>query len=169
MEGVNVRIGLVLVVSQVTLYCGCARQTAAPVRQAERAAWAEPVWGPATEGLQCRLRPAKRLWRSGETPVFKADLRNHGKRTFAFVNSERVPLSGISVDDRWYPYPTSGAVQGRVWPLAPDVEFTNLPVSLPTDMQLSLAPGPHIIRVAFSFEGVEVVSNVVGIEILASP
>jgi hypothetical protein len=108
------------------------------------------------------------VWRSGETPVFKADLRNQGKRTFAFLNSERVPLSRISVDDRWYPYPASGAVQGPVWPLAPGVEFTNLPVSLPTDMQRSLTPGPHIIRVAFSFEGVEAVSNLVGIEILAS-
>lgn len=168
MERVNARIRLALVVSQAMLYCGCVRQTAAPVRQAETAAWAEPVWGPATEGLQCRLRPVKRVWRPGETPVFKADLRNHGRRTFAFLNSEHVPLSRFSVDDRWYPYPTSEAVKGRVWPLAPGVEFTNLPVSLPTDMPLSLTPGPHIIRVAFSFEGVEAVSNLVGIEILAS-
>lgn len=145
---------------------GCARHAARLAKLPEAAAWAEPVWGPSTQGLQCRLRPARRLWHLPEAPEFKVDLRNEGKRIFAFAASEQVPLHAIGVDGRWYACPRPVTAEGRARPLAPGAEFTGLPVVLTPDMDLPLAAGRHIIEVAFSFEGLEVVSNPVGIEIL---
>lgn len=145
---------------------GCARHAARPVKSPEVAAWAEPVWGPATQGLQCRLRPVRRVWHAPEAPEFKIDLRNQGKRIFAFASSEQVPLHAIGVDGRWYACPRPMRAEGPVWPLAPGVEFAGLPVVLPSDTGLPLAAGRHTIQIAFSFEGLEVISNPVGIEIL---
>ena len=37
-------------------------------------------WGEATEGVQVRLRADKTIWKVGEVPAFKADVRNLGQR-----------------------------------------------------------------------------------------
>ena len=37
-------------------------------------------WGEATEGVQMRLRADKTIWKVGEVPAFKADVRNLGQR-----------------------------------------------------------------------------------------
>jgi hypothetical protein len=155
--------------SFVMLYAGCARPVHAPRGVTARLAPSRPTWGPAAEGLQCRLRPAKRVWSADERPTFKIDLRNRGARIFAFVRSSPLPLHAVSVDGRWYRRPDLRATEGTVWPLAPGVEFTDLAISLPNDMHVPLASGHHLVQVAFLFEGVEVVSNLVAIEILTPP
>lgn len=151
------------------LYPGCARRSLKPAESPASAGWVKPTWGPEAGGLQCRLRPTKRLWPADEPAVFKLDLRNQGKRVFAFVSSERVPLHRVSLDGRWYRWPSSPVTEGKMWPLAPDVEFPSLSVSLPGPMDLTLTPGRHVIQVTFLFEGVEVVSNPVAIEVLPTP
>jgi len=52
--------------------------------------------------------------------------------------------------------------------LGPGVEILDLSAVLPHDARSLLTPGRHVIQVAFSFEGIEVVSNPVDIEIAGS-
>ncbi|MBN2131427.1 MAG: hypothetical protein JW741_18140 [Sedimentisphaerales bacterium] len=156
------------------LWTGCARHRLVPLapvtRPAKNAtAWSKPSWGPETEGLQCRLRPTKRLWHPNGDPSFKVDLRHRGKRIFAFDASEPLPLRRVVVDGREYPASSPPASQGRLSPLAPGMELTNQPVSLPRSVYASLATGPHTIQIVFAFEDVEVVSNRVAIEVARAP
>jgi len=111
------------------------------------------------------LRPVKRLWSIDANPVFKLDLRNEGRRLFAFDISEPVQADRISLDGRWYRWPASQATAAKVRPFAPGTELADLNLILPRTSWLNLTPGYHDIAVAFVFEGVEVVSNRVGIEI----
>jgi len=169
------RAVLLIIGVLASLWAGCGRPSPAPLGPAPRpaksdnAAWGKPSWGPEAEGLQCRLRPTKRLWHPGQAPAFKVDLRNRGKRIFAFAASASLPLHRVVVDGRDYPAPTLPPAEGRMAPLAAGVEFTNLPISLPRKVHASLATGRHTIRTVFSFEGVEVVSNRVGIEVARAP
>jgi len=95
------------------------------------------------------------------------DLRNRGKRIFAFLSTDPIPVHEFSVDGRRYRLMSPSVVQGgHVQPLAPGVEFSNLPANLPG--QVHLAPGRHTVYISFQLEGIEVVSNPVGIEILNS-
>lgn len=167
MVGIQKRTLLILAVSAL-LVSACSRRYRQPVQKADRLAWSQPTWGPEAEGLQCRLRPTKRSWPGDAAPTFKLDLRNRGQRLFAYAASEPVPLDRVSIDGRWYKWPASPTTAATMWPLAPGVEFTDLHIALPEQMQSRLTPGPHVIRVAFSFEGVAVVSGPVAIDIVAS-
>jgi len=152
----------------VLLSPGCKRSARTPARRPERLVRAAPTWGPETEGLQCRLRPAKRLWIAGETITFKLDLRNQGKRLFAFDASQPVYADRVLLDGRWYRWPRPEIAAAKIRPLAPDAEFTDLTLALPQAPWLPLTPGYHDIAVAFAFEGIEVVSHSVDIEIAAA-
>lgn len=164
------RIGLLILVISMMPGLGCARRSLrSQVTKVETVAPALPTWGLNSEGLQCRLRPTKRIWRPGEPPVFRADLRNQGTRMFAFVRSSDTPWRSFCIDSRWHPRPTAPAVEGKVRPLGPGVEFMDLPVSLPESLCTHLGPGRHRVQIAFSFEGVEVVSGPVDIEVAALP
>jgi hypothetical protein len=132
----------------------------------DRQAWAEPAWGEVAEGLRCRLRPDKRVWQQGEALSFKVDMRNQGGRMFAFAPSHIQQICRIQFDGRWYHWPNPAMIDGSVWPLAPGVQFDDILISLDKQFGVKIAPGRHIIRVAFALEGVEVVSNPVGIKIL---
>ena len=83
---------IVLVASglAVALASGCNRRTQAPARAATSPIRPAPTWGPDTEGLQCRLRPTRRLWHHGETITFRLDIRNQGPRLFAFDAREPI-------------------------------------------------------------------------------
>jgi hypothetical protein len=129
----------------------------------------KPTWGPEAEGLQCRLRATKRLWRPTEAPTFKLELRNRGERMFAVATVDSNPSYRVIVDGRQYRVSLPPATETRIKPLAPGTEFSNLIISLPREVHTSLAPGPHTVQIAFVFEGVEVVSNPVGIEIAGPP
>ncbi|MEN6578057.1 MAG: hypothetical protein ABFD90_17065 [Phycisphaerales bacterium] len=148
---------------------GCSRHTVvAPRRMQAVSSSAEPTWGVAAEGLQCRVRPIKRVYGSGESPTFTIDLRNQGGRIFAFRSGGQTPLSQYSIDGHWRRWPTSPPTDGKVRALGPDVEVADMPVILPQDARSLLTPGVHVVRLAFSFEGVEVVSNPVEIEIVGT-
>jgi hypothetical protein len=134
----------------------------------QRATPAQLEWGPAASGLQCRLRPIKRVCPAGESPAFKADLRNQGGRVFAFLQGQQAPLDRFAIDGCWHPWPARPSVAARTLALGPGVEFPDLPATFPPNAQSYLTPGPHTIQVAFLFEGIEVVSNPVEIEIIGS-
>jgi len=163
-RGYAILIALVIVAAAT----GCARHTsvARTARPVRRAAPAQMQWGPVAEGLQCRLRPVKRAYPAGERPAFKIDLRNHGGRVFAYVQNERIPLDRFAIDGSWRPWPDRKPTSGKILALAPGVELTDLLVTLPAGAHSHLPPGLHLVQVAFSFEGVEVVSNPVEIEIV---
>jgi hypothetical protein len=136
------------------------------VLQTTDAAWSEPVWSEAVEGLQCRLRPDRRTWRMGERPSFKVDIRNQGKRIFAFLPFHQLQLCRIQFDDKRYQWPSPFMIDSPVWPLAPGSQFNDIAITLHERFKINLSPGRHIVRAVFSLEGIEVVSNPVGIEIL---
>ncbi len=145
---------------------GCKTPWAELITSQDSYAWAEPTWGEADEGLQCRLRPDKRVWQTGETPTFKIDMRNQGQRMFAFPPSHIQQICRIQFDGRWYYWPNPVMIDGSVWPLAPGIKFDDIPIALDVQFGINITPGRHIIRVALALEGVQVVSNPVGIKIL---
>lgn len=166
---------LPVIAALAVFWTGCARAPLAPLVPVERPQKREsipprkPTWGPEAEGLQCRLRATKRVWQRGEPPTFKVDLRNRGSRIFAFATCNAVPSYRVILNGRDYPVSNPPTTEATIKPLAPGGEFSNLPISLPPRVHTSLASGPHTIQIGFSFEGVEVVSNPVGIEIARGP
>ncbi len=108
------------------------------------------------------------MYSKGESPTFTIDLRNQGGRVFAFRSGEQAPLSQYSIDGRWCRWPVRQPRDGKVQVLGPGVEVPDMPVTLPGEASSLLTPGVHIVRLAFSFEGVEVVTNPVEIEMVGS-
>jgi len=167
MQKVGNLVLLALILATVSSL-GCRRESRTPPRSAQRFVRAAPAWGPESEGLQVRLRPTRRVWGPGETLTFKLDIRNRGRRLFAFDAREPIGVDRVALDDRWRRRRRSRRA-ARMRPLGPDTELADLVLALPPTVGLPLTPGPHNLRVAFSLEGVEVVSNAVGIEIAAAP
>ena len=128
-------------------------------------AWGEARWGPDVEGLQCRLRAEQRTWRLDETPAFSFDLRNRGKRTFAFWPSHKTELAEIEFDGKWHRWPIDVMTNSQVWPLAPGSQYNSISIELDKRFKIEVKPGRHIVRIAYPLEGVRVVSNPVGIKI----
>jgi hypothetical protein len=156
----------VLFLGLVVLCQGCDGPLRLPVAPSPASAWGEPAWGAAVEGLQCRLRPDKRIWQTDEVPTFKLDIRNRGERIFAFLPFQQAHLCKIQFDGTWHQGPEPPMAAGAVWPLAPGLDFHGLPVRLDDRFGLKRRPGRHIVRVSLSLEGIEVISNPVGIEIV---
>lgn len=162
------RLWIAVAIAVTDVGCRTRHETAVVHRpMQQRIAPTEVTWGPSAEGLQCRLRPIKRLVGEGESPTFKVDLRNQGGRVFAFVPGPQAPLYRFAVDGRWYPWPQR-PTDGKTQALGPGVEIADMPLILPVDTPSLLAPGWHTVQVAFSFEGVEVVSNPVEIQMTGS-
>jgi hypothetical protein len=147
------------------LAVGCAQDVQTPLIRAEPPTQTTPTWGSQIEGLQCRLRPTKRLWNPQETITFKIDLRNRGTRLFAFDAREPIHADRIALNGRWYRWPQPEGAPAKVRPFTPGAELTDLTLTLPRNAHLPLGPGRHEVRIAFLFEGVEVRSNPVNIEV----
>lgn len=145
---------------------GCQRRAMSPGGPLARgrAEFAAPAWGAATGGLQCRLRPTKRLWHAGETPTFRVDLRNRGPRVFALTVDPLRP-DRISINDKWHQRLAPDSAGRKVVPFGPASDFADLPWTLPPQAASLLTQGRHTVRIAFVFEGIEVTSNPVEIEI----
>jgi hypothetical protein len=149
--------------------CSRMREGGTSARQPERLVRAAPDWGPQSEGLQCRLRPTKRLWQKGEPLTFKLDLRNQGSRLFAFDVREPVRPSSVAVDGRWYYQLRDETNLATIRPLAPQADLADLTLIVSPAMDLPLGPGLHTIQVALELEDLTVLSNPVGIEIASPP
>lgn len=148
---------------------GCSREDRVLAGRTDRIVRTASDWGPHAEGLQCRLRPTKRLWQSGETPTFRLDLRNQARRLFAFNVYEPVCPDRVWLDGRWYQRRRDQAAQAKMHPLASGGELADLMLTVPAEMGLPLGPGRHTIQVAFDLEDLTVVSNPVEIEVAAAP
>ncbi len=168
MEKMGTRVLLVVLLCSL-LSSGCSREAGKAPASAHRAVRTTSDWGPQVEGLQCRLRPTKRLWQSGEMPTFRFDLRNQGRRLFAFNVHEPVRPDRVWLDGRWHRRRADEAAQAKMRPLAPGAELTDLTLGLPAEMGLALESGRHTIQVAFDLEDLTVVSNPVEIEVAAAP
>ncbi|MBN1361914.1 MAG: hypothetical protein JW993_15060 [Sedimentisphaerales bacterium] len=146
---------------------GCHRQSAESARPTTggRTEFTAPAWGNPADGLQCRLRPVKRLWQAGETPVFKVDLRNQGKRIFA-LPVEPLQPQRVAIDRQWLNWPAPASSGVRMTSFGPGSDLADLPLSLPPEAARRLTEGRHIIQIAFVFEGIEVRSAPLEIEIV---
>jgi len=143
----------------------------------------DPGWGEAVEGVQVRLRADKTVWQAGETPTFKADVRNAGTRELSVAQAQQ--LCELQVDGQWHQW--HGEVRVRSSVFGPDREYKDIPITLDDHWHarggketLRLADGKHRIRIAFICQGadagdstnpnagppVRAVSNPVEIEIL---
>jgi hypothetical protein len=154
-------------------------------------------WGETMHGVQCRLRADRTVWQEDDIPALRAEIRNQDPRE---IPSLAVGQSNcqLEVDGKWYLWPF-GMTGGRVAPLYAGRTFPDTLVTLSpiwrdaTDDELrwhredfrkvdeerthlSLAPGRHNIRVAFSveqirpgnIEGFRVVSNTVPVTVVPS-
>ncbi len=164
MAQVGNRALLILLLAALMLP-GCSREKRLPARRADRLVRTAPDWGAQAEGVQCRLRPTKRLWLTGEALTFKLDLRNQGQRLFAFDVREPIRPSRIAVDGRWHHWRRDETSLAKIRPLGPGVEFADLTLTIPPEMDLPLGPGRHTIQVTLDFEDLTVISDPVRIEI----
>jgi len=150
----------------VLLLAGQGCKTSLRKPRSAASAWGEATWGPAVEGLQCRLRAERRRWRLDETPAFNFDLRNGGKRTFAFWPAHKLELAEIEFDGKWHRWPSDVMTDSQVWPLGPGSQYNAVTIELDKRFKIKVKPGKHIVRIAYRLEGVRVVSNPVGIKIV---
>lgn len=138
---------------------------------------AAPPWGEAVEGVQVRLRADKTQWKAGETPTFKADVRNQGTRDFSVAQAQQ--LCELEVDGQWCTWTGDISVKSSAFP--PGREYKDIPICLDSHWQskekrkpVDLSVGRHTVRVAFIAEPAErgqgqpvrAVTNPVEIEIL---
>jgi len=145
---------------------GCSRPASIAPKRVQVAVPTQADWGQAAEGLQCRARPARHTYSAGESPAFTVDLRNGGSRIFAFRSGEQAPLSRYSIDGHWRPWPGYPPRDGKVQALRPGVEVRDMVATLPQEAHFLLTPGRHVVQVAFTFEGVDVVSDLIEIAII---
>lgn len=136
---------LIVLLSVFLASQGCKTPPAKPVvlpvvLQTTDAAWSEPVWGEAAEGLQCRLRPDRRTWKVSERPSFKVDIRNQGKRIFAFLPLYQIELCRIQFDDKRYQVPSPFMIDSPVWSLAPGSQFNDIAITLHERFKINLSP-----------------------------
>ncbi|NQT18877.1 MAG: sigma-70 family RNA polymerase sigma factor [Planctomycetes bacterium] len=154
-----------------------------PSKQAKKGAgwiaFAEPPWGAPVDGVQCRLRPEKRVWRVGDVPKLKAEVLNQGKRDFDFLKSEA--HFEVQYDGRWYVHGAGEILSGNKL-FGPGKRYEGISIGLgnywcgkeDVKKRLQLAPGKHIVRVALddalvpkpAGEMIRVVSNPVEIEVI---
>lgn len=113
--------------------------------------------GDIIEGVRVGLRAAKTVWRTNEKPEFALSARFLGDRQFRVPGDHR--LLQIEVDGRWHAWGEPRTVPKPMVPFGVDaargVEMT-VPLTGPwyaVDHQgprlLTLAPGRHLVRVAF--------------------
>ena len=95
-----------------------------PVSPAGQVAWGEPV-----EGVSVRLRADKTSWMTNETPTFKLDVRNQGKREFSTFQSQK--MGRLEVDGVWYEW--TGEIDLKSSWLPPGREYHHIRVSLGSD------------------------------------
>lgn len=159
----------ILVLVFLTLFIlpglGCKKLRETPTARPERLIRAVSTWGPQVEGLQCRLRPTKRLWPAGQDLAFKLDLRNQGKRLFAFDVAPPIRPRRVALDGIWYRLPETQRAVAKVRPLSPGDEWADLALIVPVTASLPLTSGYHSLAIALVLEGVEVTSDAVTIEI----
>jgi hypothetical protein len=133
-------------------------------------------WSAAVEGLQCRLRAEKEIWKTGSIPAVRLEVRNQGKRDLEIHMA--APACEIEFDGAWYRWAGPVSILSGTWPAGRKYDDFEIRVTLEPLWQsdakaIKLTPGKHKIRVAYVSmdrkEPVRVVSNVVEIQIEPAP
>ncbi len=159
-----------------------------PTTQPASAPATQPAgqWGKANNGVQARLQADKHTWAAGQTPTFKADIRNQGKGTYSVAQAQQ--LCTLELDGTRYMW--VGVMRVRSSALPPGREYKDISIALTDNWvkakttreggemagteKLKLTPGKHSLRVIFHADGVGggqenvvVESNAVQFEIAA--
>lgn len=135
-------------------------------------------WGEPVEGVQVRLRAEKKVWKSGEIPIFKAEVRNQGSRDLLVFSIKQT--SKLDFDSQLYEHKE---ISAKSSPFGPGKHYTDIRVSLHNRWRttrenkgLELVPGKHIIHITVSFieakdmrKSIRAISNPVEIEIIPAP
>lgn len=120
-------------------------------------AFEEKTWGEAVQGVQVRLRAAKREWKFGETPKLLADVRNKGTQEMRMIQGQNG--GELEFDGTWYQC-TQQSEANRSNVLATGQQFNDFVFKLinhgwaalrssPRITELNLAVGKHTIRASF--------------------
>jgi|GEM_PF-4331329 len=108
----------------------------------------EELWGEVVDGVQVRLKSAKRMWNQGDDPSFKVDFRNNGTRE---LQTSLLASLALEIDGKPYAPRTwwhLGII--RVLPFGPGKEY-NLDIKLSQFVADGkgadkLPPGKHTIK-----------------------
>src|SRR5260370_16128657 len=133
-------------------------------------------WSEAVEGLQCRLRADKAVWKVGEVPTFRLDVRNQGKRDLEMHAAQ--DACKLEFDGAWFDWTGPVSILSGTWPAGRQYDDFEVRVTLEArwasgKKPIDLKPGKHKVRVAYVTldrkQPVRVVSNAVEIQIETPP
>jgi hypothetical protein len=133
-------------------------------------------WGEAVEGLQCRLRADKAVWKVDEVPGFRLEVRNQGKRDLVIHMAQAV--CKLEFDGVWFDWMGPVSIPAGTWPAGRRYEDFEVRVTLEErwvsgNKPIALKPGKHKVRVAYVTldrkQPVRAVSNAVEIRIEPPP
>jgi hypothetical protein len=133
-------------------------------------------WSEAVEGLQCRLRADRAVWKVGELPTFRLDVRDLGKRDLEMHAAQAA--CKLEIDGAWFDWQGPVSILGGTWPAGREYEDFEVRVTLEARWErgnkpIELKPGKHKVRVAYVTldrkQPVRVVSNAVEIQIDPPP
>jgi hypothetical protein len=144
----------IVVVFMTLMYCAVV--FAAPAAETNQVGWGEAV-----EGVQVRLRADKKVWKEGEMPTFKADVRNVG--TWEMLVWQTCLLHcEIELDGEWYRLGVvsrqGASVKSSAFP--PGRQYSDIPINFggtswittkgDRTQPLRFRPGRHVVRVAIT-------------------
>ena len=133
-------------------------------------------WSEAVEGLQCRLRANKAVWKADEVPTFRLDVRNQGKRDLEIHMAQAA--CKLEFDGAWCDWQAPVSIPCGTWPAGRPYDDFEVRVTLEApwasgNKPIDLKPGKHKVRVAYVTldrkQPVRVVSNAVEIQIGTVP
>jgi RNA polymerase sigma factor (sigma-70 family) len=109
------------------------------------------AWGPAIEGIRCRLIPDQVVWKAGEIPTLKGRVDNQCKHDLADVGLEQ--FCEIEFDTKVFTW--SGGIDTGIPTLPAGRRSGDIPISLggnwkdKQSKQMDLSAGNHKLRVIF--------------------
>ena len=109
-------------------------------------------WGEPIQGVSARVRSDKTVWRTGQVPSFRADIKNNGQTSGRVAQAQELcelVLDGVA-------YQWTGEFDIPESSLPPGREYHDILISLvdswhskKDNAPLTLAPGKHALRVIF--------------------
>ena len=84
----------------------------------------DAFWGQPSDGVQCRLKPLKSVWRTDDVPTLSLDIRNQGNETIDFCRIAEAHCE-IDISGRWYGLAEPLILDAPVWELKPGMELND--------------------------------------------
>ncbi len=133
-------------------------------------------WSKNVEGLQCRLRADKAVWKANAVPAFQLEVRDQGKRDLDIHMSQAA--CKLEFDGAWYDWNGPVSILAGTWAAGRHYDDFEVRVILEAqwargNKPIALKAGKHTVRVAYvtmdQKQPVRVVSNPVEIQIEGPP